>query len=133
MKKLIIISSFIISAISFAAPNNSAAPQGQKPPMHNEMMDFPSVSGGKKEFNKMKAMFSKLTPETKKEVQKYMIDIEQKELDVKKLLLNDKVDWDKVGELNKEVGDIRAKIQTEFMKAHYEFMKEISDKSAPKQ
>ena len=38
-------------------------------------------------------------------------------------MLDDKVDWSKVEKLNKEIGEIRAKMQTEMMKNQYEMMK----------
>lgn len=67
----------------------------------------------------MKSNMMYATPE----MQKSMIDIEQKELDIKKEMLEDKVDWNKVEKLNKEIAQIKADIQTKVMKQHFEMMK----------
>ena len=78
-----------------------------------------TMTGRKANKKKMKSNMMYATPEMKKN----MSDIEQKKLDRKKAMLDDKVDWNKVEKLNKEIGEIRAKMQTEMMKKNYDMMK----------
>ena len=129
MKKYVLICSFILSAFTFAASHNSnqqnqntmdgmpimMQSQNTNCPTCNNMMPMSGGMGKKMMKNNMMNM----TPE----MQKDMIDIQQKELDIKKEMLENKVDWNKVEKLNKEVGEIRAKMQTEMMKNHYDMMK----------
>ncbi|MGL5277716.1 MAG: hypothetical protein ACRC8M_01365 [Cetobacterium sp.] len=130
MKKYILICSFIVSAFTFAASHDNHQDHVQQnttndmPMMQSQnnncstcsnMMPMSGAMGKKMMKNNMMNM----TPE----MQKNMIDIEQKQLDIKKAMLDEKVDWNKVEKLNKEIGEIRAKMQTEMMKNHYEMMK----------
>ncbi|MCX3066081.1 hypothetical protein OQE61_01055 [Cetobacterium somerae] len=133
MKKYVLVCSFIISAFTFAAShdnhqdhvqqntmNDMPMMQSQNNNCHNNMMqNMTQMPGWKSDKKMMKSNMMYATPE----MQKNMIDIEQKELDIKKAMLDDKVDWSKVEKLNKEIGEIRAKMQTEMMKNQYEMMK----------
>ena len=89
------------------------------PTCNNMMQNMTQMPGWKSDKKMMKSNMMYATPE----MQKNMIDIEQKQLDIRKAMLDDKVDWSKVEKLNKEIGEIRAKMQTEMMKNQYEMMK----------
>ena len=125
MKKYVLVCSFILSAFTFAASHDANNPQNNAPavnncPHHNMMMqNMTQMPGWKADKKMMKSNMMYATPE----MQKNMIDIEQKELDIKKAMLEDKVDWSKVEKLNKEIGEMRANMQTEIMKKNYEMMK----------
>lgn len=138
MKKYILVCSFVLSAFTFASSHDSHQTHSQQnmmnnmpmmqqsqnancPTCNNNMMQNMTQMPGWKADKKMMRnnMMMYATPE----MQKNMIDIEQKELDIKKAMLEDKVDWNKVDKLNKEIGEIRAKMQTEMMKKNYEMMK----------
>ncbi|MCQ8211235.1 hypothetical protein NON08_01455 [Cetobacterium somerae] len=135
MKKYFLIGSFIISAFTFAASHDSHQNHSQQNMMNdnnmpmmqsqencpkcNMMQNMSQMPGWKADKKMMKSNMMYATPE----MQKNMIDIEQKELDIKKAMLDDKVDWNKVEKLNKEIGEIRAKMQTEMMKKNYDMMK----------
>ena len=136
MKKYFLIGSFIISTFTFAASHDShqnhsqqnmmndnmpamMQSQGTDCPKCNMMQNMTQMPGWKADKKMMKSNMMYATPE----MQKNMIDIEQKELDIKKAMLDDKVDWNKVEKLNKEIGEIRAKMQTEMMKKNYDMMK----------
>ncbi|MEG0235480.1 MAG: hypothetical protein ACRDCE_22065 [Cetobacterium sp.] len=141
MKKYVLVCSFIISAFTFAAShdnhqdhvqqntmNDMPMMQSQNNNCHNNMMqNMTQMPGWKSDKKMMKSNMMYATPE----MQKNMIDIEQKELDIKKAMLDDKVDWSKVEKLNKEIGEIRAKMQTEMMKNQYEMMKAAPAPTTP--
>ncbi|MGL5208908.1 hypothetical protein [Cetobacterium sp.] len=141
MKKYVLVCSFIISAFTFAAShdnhqdhvqqntmNDMPMMQSQNNNCHNNMMqNMTQMPGWKSDKKMMKSNMMYATPE----MQKNMIDIEQKELDIKKAMLDDKVDWSKVEKLNKEIGEIRAKMQTEMMKNQYEMMKAAPASTTP--
>lgn len=141
MKKYVLVCSFIISAFTFAAShdnhqdhvqqntmNDMPMMQSQNNNCHNNMMqNMTQMPGWKSDKKMMKSNMMYATPE----MQKNMIDIEQKELDIKKAMLDDKVDWSKVEKLNKEIGEIRAKMQTEMMKNQYEMMKATPAPTTP--
>ena len=131
MKKYVLVCSFILSAFTFAASHDNHQDHIQQntmndmPMMQSQNTNCPTcnsmmpMSGGMGKKMMMKNNMMTMTPE----MQKNMIDIEQKQLDIKKAMLDDKVDWSKVEKLNKEIGEIRAKMQTEMMKNQYEMMK----------
>ena len=99
------------------------------PTCNNMMQNMTQMPGWKSDKKMMKSNMMYATPE----MQKNMIDIEQKQLDIKKAMLDDKVDWNKVEKLNKEIGEIRAKMQTEMMKNQYEMMKATPTTTPAKQ
>ncbi|WP_438588023.1 hypothetical protein [Cetobacterium sp.] len=108
--------------------NDMPMMQSQNNNCHNNMMqNMTQMPGWKSDKKMMKSNMMYTTPE----MQKNMIDIEQKELDIKKAMLDDKVDWSKVEKLNKEIGEIRAKMQTEMMKNQYEMMKAAPAPTTP--
>jgi Spy/CpxP family protein refolding chaperone len=141
MKKYVLICSVILSSLSFAASHDSHQNHSSENMMDNmPMMQthhnnsspcnmMQQMPGWKADKKMMKSRMMYMTPE----MQKNMIDIEQKELDIRKAMLDDKVDWNKVEKLNKEIGEIRAKMQTDMMKKNYESMKAAPTDPANKQ
>ncbi|MDX8335253.1 hypothetical protein [Candidatus Cetobacterium colombiensis] len=141
MKKYVLICSLILSALTFGATNSDYedsvdGSSGNNMPMmqthHNNSSPcnmMQQMPGWKADKKMMKSRMMYMTPE----MQKNMIDIEQKELDIRKAMLDDKVDWNKVEKLNKEIGEIRAKMQTDMMKKNYESMKAAPTDPANKQ
>lgn len=114
MKKLLMVGMLIISAGAFAAPHHTEQ-QGMGMGQ-GMMMDNCQMTGNGKGAQMYNNMMSNLTPEQKKEMQKEMVQIQEKRLEVKKAMLEDKVDWTKVEKLNKEIGEIQAKHKTQMMK-----------------
>lgn len=129
MKKYVLVCSFIISAFTFAASHDNHQNHVQQ----NTMNDMPMMQSQNNNCPKCKKMMKNNMMNTTPEMQKNMIDIEQKQLDIKKAMLDDKVDWNKVEKLNKEIGEIRAKMQTEMMKNQYEMMKATPTTTPAKQ
>ena len=143
MKKYVLVCSFIISAFTFAASHDNHQDHVQQntmndmpmmqsqnancPTCNNMMQNMTQMPGWKSDKKMMKSNMMYATPE----MQKNMIDIEQKQLDIKKAMLDDKVDLNKIEKLNKEIGEIRAKMQTEMMKNQYEMMKAAPAPTTP--
>lgn len=119
MKKYVLICSFIISAFTFAASHDKHKDSSQQNAVCNCNSPMMQIPGWKGDEKLMKSSMMYVAPE----MQKNMIEIEQKELDIKKALLDDKVDWNKVGKLNKEIGEIKANIRTEVIKKRHETIK----------
>jgi len=51
---------------------------------------------------------------------KYGIEINQKQLEVERELLEEKPNWNKVSKLNEEIAKLEGKAKTEMMKSRYE-------------
>lgn len=118
MKKLIVLGTLVLSAAAFSAGHqNSGNMMGSGGMMKG--MSCPMMSHD-----------SMMTPEMQKEMQQKMIAMDEKELEIKKALAEDKIDWDKVGKLNKELADMKADMQTQMMKAHYDMMQQAQQESA---
>ncbi|MBC2851858.1 hypothetical protein H5J22_10670 [Cetobacterium sp. 8H] len=125
MKKLLFIGTFIISALSFSADTTTKDTQTMMSgrPMQCEtcpMMSSDQMMGQNKMMGKH---MMNVTPEMQKEMQKEMILIKEKNLEIQKEMLENKVDWNKIEKLNKEIADIKAGMQTKMMKVHYDMMK----------
>ncbi|MEG0069883.1 hypothetical protein [Cetobacterium sp.] len=125
MKKLLVIGTFMISALAFSADTTTKDTQNM---MNGKMMQCETCpmmeSGQMMGQNKMMGNhMMNVTPEMQKEMQKEMILIKEKNLEIQKEMLENKVDWAKVEKLNKEIGDIKAGMQTKMMKVHYDMMK----------
>jgi Spy/CpxP family protein refolding chaperone len=118
MKKKIIIGLAIISALSFGATNNAGNNQtnGQRGMYQNQMMGNLSES---QQTELKKVMVERREGEYKKS-----LDMRTKQLELEKLLAEDKVNWKSVEKINKEISDMRAKQSLEGMK----FRKGIEDK-----
>lgn len=60
-----------------------------------------------------------LTSAQQKTIDNYQLQIDEKKLEINKIMNSDNVNWNQVGKLNKEIAEIRAKIKTEIMKTQY--------------
>ncbi|NME36158.1 MULTISPECIES: hypothetical protein [Fusobacterium] len=106
MKKQILAGLFILSTIALAHPTRvHGTPKYTK---NYEYFHHEGFKGGK--------MFNCLTPQLQKEFRRTNLDIREKEIQVKKLLLDDKIDWNKVEDLNKEIALERAQLKTKLQK-----------------
>ena len=83
---------------------------------YNGMMGEPVIYGHARQPHPVVNM----TTELRKKIDNYTLDIKQKELDLRREMLGDSVDWTKVDKLNKELAESKANLQTELMKNHYE-------------
>lgn len=110
MKKLLVVGTLILSAGAFAAGGHSGhSGNGKKVAGNNNGC---TMMGGKTGGR----MMANLTPEQQKVMQRDMIAIQEKQLEVRKAMAEDKVDWNKVEKLNKEVANLRATHKTQMMK-----------------
>ncbi|WP_432205604.1 hypothetical protein ACQ9ZF_12270 (plasmid) [Cetobacterium somerae] len=114
MKKLLLVGAFVISAVSFAnihdshgsmngnmdkgIVNNSSEMMNCK--MMNGSMGKGMMSGGMMGMN--------MTPELRKEMQDDMIKIQEKQLEINKIMNTSKPDMKKVEKLNNEIYQIKA-------------------------
>lgn len=109
MKKILLVGAFVISAVSFANSNNS---QGF---MHGTMNKGMMMNGGGVANCKMMngsagmgMMGMNMTPELRKEMQDDMIKIQEKQLEINKIMNTSKPDMKKVEKLNNEIYQIKA-------------------------
>jgi hypothetical protein len=105
MKKIILIGSLLLAVTTFAAKHRDGGcyyyPQGCGP-MMMEWGPGPALP----------------FPQNKQINQKLLV-LEEKQLELKKALNADTVDWKQVDKLNKEIGEIKAEINTELLKQRY--------------
>ncbi|MEG0134375.1 MAG: hypothetical protein RR476_02695 [Cetobacterium sp.] len=99
MKKMLIVGTLVLSALTFAKGHGDMA------------CNMQGMSGMGKGHSRMI-----LTPEQQKLRSENSIAIQEKKLQVKKLLLNEKIDWTKVETVNKDIAILQAKQKTEMMK-----------------
>lgn len=122
MKKLFILGTVLFSTSIFSAGNMSGMMQGgkmdNKPMMQGMQCQCPMMEAGGKGMMTSKMM----TPEMKKDMQMQKIAIQEKELELSKALAQDKIDWAKVEQLNRDIAHIRATNETKMMQMHYEMM-----------
>lgn len=123
MKKILLVGAFVISAVSFANSNNS---QGL---MHGIMNKGMMMNGGGVANCKMmngsvgKGMMGmNMTPELRKEMQNDMIKMQEKQLEINKIMNTSNPDMKKVEKLNNEIYQIKAnhmtKMQQNMMKTN---------------
>ncbi|MCF0171864.1 MAG: hypothetical protein HUJ87_15330 [Fusobacterium varium] len=60
-----------------------------------------------------------LTSTQQKAIDNYQLQIDEKRLEINKIMNSDSVNWNQIEKLNKEIAEIRAKIKTEIMKTQY--------------
>ncbi|MEG0135287.1 MAG: hypothetical protein RR476_08845 [Cetobacterium sp.] len=113
MKKLLIIATVILSSTVFAAESGTMMQDGKcNCPMMSEMK--------MEEMGKMKdSMMANMTPENKKLMQEHIDAIKENRTELKKAMLDEKVDWDKVKKINESTADHR----TEMMKLMHDVEK----------
>ena len=118
MKKTLIFGLFLLSTVVFSH-------------MHGDYGGNDYMRGG---YGPGMGMYQTLTPEQQKELNlleneiyrvrsRYMVDIQTKQFEIERLMLQDNVDWKKVERLNQEVAMLQANMTTEIMK----HQKQISD------
>lgn len=120
MKKLIIIGTLILSAGAFANGhwNDNSNNNNQCVGWNNGSRCY--TQNNRDNWNRGNKKHFRLTTEQKKEISKVKIALEEKKLELKKLMLENNVDWTKVQKLNQEMGNISAKLKTDMMKYKYE-------------
>ncbi|MBC2855566.1 hypothetical protein H3N56_03525 [Cetobacterium sp. 2A] len=109
MKKMLIVGTLVLSALTFAKGHGDMG--GRNMGTMTTACNMQGMSGMGKGHSRMI-----LTPEQQKLRSENSIAIQEKKLQVKKLLLNEKVDWTKVENVNKDIAILQAKQRTEMMK-----------------
>ncbi|SJZ52842.1 protein refolding chaperone Spy/CpxP family [Cetobacterium ceti] len=120
MKKLLLIGTLILSVGAFAAGqgNNVDGNNNRGRYYHNHNSNCTMM--GEKSYKRGNKRHLNLTEAQRKEISKVKIALEEKKLELKKLMLESNVDWSKVEKLNQEMGNISAKLKTDMMKYKYE-------------
>ncbi|MGB6127696.1 MAG: hypothetical protein WBG30_03010 [Psychrilyobacter sp.] len=119
MKKKIIVGLLMVSALSFGAGNNNMKNTnngGQRGFNHTQMMDNLSDS---QQIELTRVMEDRRDANYKKG-----LDIKSKELELEKLLTEDKINWKSVERVNNQISEMKADQRLESMK----FRSEIEDK-----
>lgn len=133
MKKILLVGAFVISAVSFASGHTSMENMNHGSMKNNmnisnmemtnkdmrcKMMD--KQNGGNHMMGKMSMM--NMTPELKKQTQDDMIKIQEKQLEISKIMNTINPDMKKVEKLNNEIYQIKdnhmTKIQQNIMKTN---------------
>lgn len=111
MKKYLLLGVLAISSISFAweGYHNNYGTHG-----HRRSCCFSYNSHMNSYRDDMR-----LTSVQQKTVNNYQLQIDEKRLEVNKIINSDNVNWNEIEKLNKEIAEIKAKIRTEFMKSEY--------------
>lgn len=116
-KKNILIGLTLISALSFAQEKNFTDKENLDP---NVKIEYNSQMMNRNNPNKM--MHRKpmkkvdLPKDLKLKLDRKRITMQELDLSVKKILLEDNVDWNKVLETNKKISSIQAEIRTSLQK-----------------
>ena len=97
MKKLIFVALLVVSSAAFA--NNYHNSNSRHHKNHNNC------------YNNLN-----LTDSQRREIRNYRLDIQEKQLKVSRLLNSEKIDWNEVENLNKEIAISKAKLDTEMLK-----------------
>lgn len=116
-KKNILIGLTLISALSFAQEKDFNSNEKLTP---NAKIEYNSQMNNKSKQNKMvhrKSMRKiNLPKDLKLTLDKKRITMQELDLSIKKILLEDNVDWNKVLETNKKISSIQAEIRTSLQK-----------------
>ncbi|WP_163468898.1 hypothetical protein [Fusobacterium sp. IOR10] len=125
-KKNILIGLTLISALSFAQEKNFTDKENLDPNFkiecNSQMMNRNNSSNMMNRNNPDKMMQRKqmkkvdLPKDLKLKLDKKRITMQELDLSVKKILLEDNVDWNKVLETNKKISSIQAEIRTSLQK-----------------
>lgn len=109
MKKYLLLGVLAISSVSFAwgGHHNNYGYRGNHCSSYGYHM------------NSYKNNNMKLTSAQQKTIDNYQLQIDEKKLEINKIMNSDNVNWNQVEKLNKEIAEIRAKIKTEIMKTQY--------------
>ncbi|MGL6099978.1 MAG: hypothetical protein ACRC0G_10185 [Fusobacteriaceae bacterium] len=96
MKKMLLVGTLVLSALSFSN-------------MHGKMMNGQGMMSGKGMMNGNCQMMNNMSPEQRMGMEKDMIAIQEKQLEVRKLMNTAKPDTKKIDILNSEIINMRAK------------------------
>lgn len=113
MNKFLIVGLTVISNLLFSA--DAFLPKSNNPYYYIQRL-YPSPLNI---YNDNTYYFSQMNEDDKKKGIHLDISKEEKELELKKELLKDNIDWNKIGILNKEIENIKADINLMFLKAKY--------------
>ncbi len=118
MKKKIIVGLLMVSALSFGAGNNmkNINNNGQRGFYHTQMMSNLS--------EKQQTELTEMMEDRREANYKKGLDIRSKQLELEKLLAEDKVNWKSVERVNKQISDMKAKQRLDGMK----FRSRVEDK-----
>ena len=111
MKKKIIVGLLMVSALSFGAVNNNSEKMnnsGQRGFYHTQMMNNLS--------EKQQTELTKMMEDRREANYKKSLDMRSKELELEKLLAEDKVNWKSVERINNQISDMKANQRLESMK-----------------
>lgn len=87
--------------------------------MMGKNMKMGKKMGRKSQGNGGKYGYALLTPEQRTAAEKNMIAVQEKKLEVRKIMLDKTPDWKKVEKLNLEMATLQAKNRTEMDKARF--------------
>lgn len=120
-KKNILIGLTLISALSFAQEKNFNSNEQLNP---NTKIEYNSQMNNKNNQKKMIHRKSirkiDLPKDLKLTLDRKRITMQELDLSIKKLLLEDNVDWNKVLETNKKISSIQAEVRTSLQKFKHE-------------
>ncbi|MGL4534087.1 MAG: hypothetical protein ACRCUA_03390 [Fusobacteriaceae bacterium] len=111
MKKLLMIGVLAISAVGFAAGNGNGG--------RNGMGRTGNVSHFNNQTNRQGNLIN-LTTEQRETITKERITMDEKKLEIRKLMVTSNPDWKKVEKLNLELATLKAKSKTQMMKLRHE-------------
>ncbi|MGL4308507.1 MAG: hypothetical protein ACRC0W_00220 [Cetobacterium sp.] len=130
MKKMLMVGLLVLSASVFAngnmmnGNNNNNSGNG-KGWHHNSNCDAMMQNNNHRRNNNKKSGFKfKLNAEQRKEIDKIKIQIDEKKLELKKLMTEDSINWDKVGKVNQDISTVTANLKTKMMKYKYDARQE---------
>ena len=116
MKKKIIIGLLMVSALSFGATNNNMNNNNQRGTYHNQMISNLS--------EKQQTELTNMMQDRREANYKKGLDTRSKQLELEKLLAEDKVNWKSVERVNKQISDMKAEQRLDGMK----FRSNVEDK-----
>ena len=111
MKKKIIVGLLMVSALSFGAMKSNLGDMnnnGQRGSNHTQMMNNLS--------EKQQTELTKMMEDRREANYKKSLDMRSKELELEKLLAEDKVNWKSVERVNNQISDMKADQRLESMK-----------------
>lgn len=119
MKKKIIVGLLMVSALSFGAGNNNTKNtnnSGQRGFNHTQMMSNLTED--------QQTELTEIMQDRREANYKKSLDMRSKQLELEKLLAEDKVNWKSVERVNKQISDMKAKQRLDGMK----FRSDVEDK-----
>ncbi len=112
MKKILIVGMLALGTMTFA--NSHENQKGHKRNTRHEECVMKNMEGNN--FNK--SMSGKKRIKSKEEI-KNNIEIQEKKIAIKKLMLNENIEWNQIEKINLEIAQLHAKNKTEMMKLRH--------------